>query len=272
MTNGWLSRTACRFVTGCSMIVAMAILPSRGLTEEPPVHWLADFQAAQELAKEKQRPLLVAITATWCGPCRQMRQLTFTDGRIQQLVESKIVAVAVDADQYPSVVTSLGITAYPTTILFDAAGNRRKTWTGFQRANEFAVELEQLSGAGQPSAERDPFAPVSALYPQNSSPVAFGGYCLVSLLDDNKLRHGLHEFRLEYRGEKLSFQSEAHKQRFLANPERYWPVANGVCPVTAQPGDPRVGVRWKGRLWFFSDRDRQQQFIRSPDRFSRNSI
>lgn len=272
MSKGWLSRTVRCLVTGCSMVMAGMMLPQWGVAEEPPANWLADFHAAQESAKEKQRPLLVAITATWCGPCRQMRQLTFTDQRIKHLVESKIVAVAVDADQYPSVVSSLGITAYPTTIFFDAAGNRRKTWTGFQHANEFSVELEHLSGMTQPPAERDPFAPVSALFPQNSSPVAFGGFCLVSLLDDNKLRRGSDEFRLEYRGQILSFQTAAHKQRFLENAERYWPVANGVCPVTSQQGDPRVGVRWKGRLWFFSDRDRQQQFIRSPDRFSRNSL
>lgn len=268
MTNGLVSRIA----AGLSLVLAATALPHRALADDAHVDWHTDFQAAQEIAKEKQRPLLVAVTATWCGPCRQMRQLTFTDVRIKQLLDSKIVAVSVDADQYPSVVSSLGISAYPTTIFFDASGNRRKTWTGFQHAAEFAAELETLTGMSKPATERDPFAPVSALFPQNSSPVAFGGFCLVSLLDDNRLRRGSEQVRLEYRGQTLSFQSAAHKQRFLDNPERYWPMANGVCPVTDQPGDPRVGVRWKGRLWFFTDRDRQQQFIRSPDRFSRNSI
>lgn len=272
MSNGMVSRAVRCLGTGLTLALAAATLSHRAVAEDAHADWQTEFQAAQEIAKEKQRPLLVAITATWCGPCRQMRQLTFTDSRIKQLVDSKIVAVSVDADQYPSVVSSLGITAYPTTIFFDAAGNRRKTWTGFQHAAEFAAELETLSGMVQPPAERDPFAPVSALFPQNSSPVAFGGFCLVSLLDDNRLRRGSEQVRLDYRGQTLSFQSAVHKQRFLDNPDRYWPMANGICPVTSQPGDPRVGVRWKGRLWFFTDRDRQQQFIRSPDQFSRRSI
>ncbi len=272
MTNGLKSRMVCRLGVGLSLVFATNSFLATVAAEEAPANWQSDFQAAQELAKEQQRPLLVAITASWCGPCRQMRQLTFTDERIKQLVETKLVAVAVDADHYPSVVSSLGISAYPTTIFFDAAGNRRKTWTGFQHAQQFAAELETLLGTAAPAVERDPFAPVSALFPQNSSPIAFGGFCLVSLLDDNRLRRGSEIIRIDYRGQTLSFHSEAHKQRFLDNPERYWPMANGICPVTSEPGDPRVGVRWKGRLWFFSDRDRQQQFIRSPDRFWRSAL
>lgn len=272
MLIGSRSRFVSRLGFGLSLVFAANSLLGNAVAEEAAVDWQHDFAVAQDIAKEKGRPLLVAVTATWCGPCRQLKQLTFTDSRVKQLIETKLVAVSVDADQYASVVSQLGISAYPTTIFFDAAGNRRKTWTGFQHAQGFAAELETLIGTAAPQAEKDPFAPVSALFPQNSSPVAFGGYCLVSLLDDNKLRRGSDTVRMEYRGQMVSFHSESHKQRFLANPERYWPIANGVCPLTSEPGDPRVGVRWKGRLWFFSNRDRQQQFIRSPDRFARNSL
>lgn len=272
MLMGSCSRFVSRLGFGLSLVFATNSLLVSAMAEEVPAGWQTDFAVAQQLAKEKQRPLLVSVTAVWCGPCRQMKQLTFTDTRVKELLDSKLVAVSVDADQYPSVVSSLGVTAYPTTIFYDANGNRRQTWTGFQHAQGFAAELETLIGTAAAKVDPDPFAPVSALFPQNSSPVAFSGYCLVSLLDDNKLRRGAETVRMEYRGQTLSFHSEAHKRRFQENPERYWPIANGICPLTSEPGDPRVGVRWKGRLWFFSNRDRQQQFIRSPDRFSGNSL
>jgi thiol:disulfide interchange protein DsbD len=235
--------------------------------------WRTDLEAARSEAAKSQRPLLIEMTATWCGACRQMQQLTLRDPAVLRTVESACVAVLVDVDQHPDAVSTYSVTAFPTTLLVDPAGTVLKRWVGYQPASEFAAELERLCAGGKPS-EPDRFGAVSAIYPANSSPRAFGGYCLVSLLEDNKLRRGQLEVAAEYRGQAICFASHAHRERFFRNPERYWPAANGTCVVTRgelhtdEPGDPRVGVTWRGKLWFFADRDRQQRFIQSPRRFS----
>lgn len=257
---GPVQRGLWAILTGLSLVSVLT-------ADEGDSGWLTDFSTARRLAREQQKPLLVSVTASWCGPCRQMRQLTFADDRVKRQLGNRMLAVMVDADHNSEVVASLGVTAYPTTILFDTAGNIRKTWTGYQSAGEFATELEQLTALNVTPSSGG-FDPVSALYPQNGSRVAFGGFCLVSLLDDNKLRRGQEGVTAEYHGQKLSFATPQERTKFLQNPSRYWPVANGKCMVTDQPGDPRVGVRWQGRLWFFADRDRQQQFIRMPHRYS----
>ncbi|OYW23192.1 MAG: hypothetical protein B7Z55_03790 [Planctomycetales bacterium 12-60-4] len=116
--------------------------------------------------------------------------------------------------------------------------------------------------------------PVSATAPANTVPVDFSGFCLVSLLDDNKLRRGAETIVAEHNGVRVCFYSAEHRDKFLADPGRYWPVANGNCLVTSRetqqelPGDPRVGVLWKDRLWFFANRERQRQFMESPNRFA----
>ena len=125
--------------------------------------WLTDYHEAKSLAKQEGKPLLVAITASWCGPCRQMRQLTFQDDRVKSLVGTKVLAVSVDADREPGVVSALGVTAYPTTYLFGANGELRKTWTGYQSATEFSAELRQMIGGAPAQPERDPFGAVSAV-------------------------------------------------------------------------------------------------------------
>jgi thiol:disulfide interchange protein DsbD len=239
-------------------------------------HWQHDFAAAQREAASQKKPLLLGVTATWCGACRQMQQLTLTDARVTRQLQSSCVGVLVDADQHAGLLSEFKVEAFPTTILLDAAGNVQRRWVGYQPVAEFAAELERLTGGASNANASETFAAVSAIFPSNASTCAFSGYCLVSLLEDNKLRRGQPEVTADYNGQTLCFASADHKNRFLRNPQRYWPVANGTCVVTTfedrsyQQGDPRVGVRWRGKLWFFADRERQQKFLRSPDRFIRD--
>ena len=122
-------------------------------------------------------------------------------------------------------------------------------------------------------AGREVIQPVSASSPANTSPFAFEGFCLVSILDSQKLRRGNGEFTATYKDQTVCFCSDAHRKTFLANPTRYWPVANGKCLVTESEnhqetvGDPRLGVTWRGRLWLFTDRASQKRFIQSPRKY-----
>jgi YHS domain-containing protein len=110
----------------------------------------------------------------------------------------------------------------------------------------------------------------SALEPENAIRFGFGGYCLVSLLNEAKVREGSSEFTTEYRGQTICFHTDENRQQFLADPERYWPVANGECLVSSREGsnsgqgDPRMAVTWRGKIWLFSDRECQRRFIESP--------
>jgi thiol-disulfide isomerase/thioredoxin/YHS domain-containing protein len=238
--------------------------------------WRTDYPEARQEAQSQGKPLLITITASWCGACRQMDQLTFTDSRVKAVVEEKFVAVSVNSDQHPNVVSAFGVSALPTTLVI-TDGEPTKRWVGFQNAATFAKDLETLVGASS-AKPADEFAPVSAVYPSNSPKLGFAGFCLVSLLDNNLLRRGDAKFTADHQGVRVCFHSEEHRDLFVRNPEKYWPVANGNCLVTSQEhhgeqlGDPRVGVMWKGKLWFFADRTRQQQFMRAPERFAPNAL
>jgi YHS domain-containing protein/thioredoxin-related protein len=236
-----------------------------------------DYEQARQDARSQGRPLLVTITASWCGACRQMDQLTFTDARVRRLVDERFVAVTVDSDQHAGVVSAFGVSALPTTLVIQPSGEPLRRWVGFQDAATFARDLEGVS-AGKSSPPPDEFSPVSAIYPSNAGAFGFGGFCLASLLDNNILRRGDGRFTAEHKGTTVCFHSAQHRDHFLQNPDKYWPAANGNCLVTSreqhaeQLGDPRVGVLWKGRLWFFANRERQQQFMRAPQQFAPDAL
>ncbi len=254
------------------------LIGSKGLLAATPSGgWQTSFENALKTAHAENRPILAAVTAVWCGPCRQMQQLTLNDAEVSRYANLHYVTVSIDGDQRRDLISQLGVAAFPTTLVLNPDGTVLHRWTGFQPAATFRQDLERF--AGEPKQEvaeaSEPAHPVSAAYPANASPFAFGGYCLVSLLDENILRRGFDHYHAEYRGVRLSFQSAEHRDRFLLDPERFWPMANGTCLVTSQgkqheePGDPRVGVFWKNRLWFFADRASQRRFIESPQSFSK---
>jgi YHS domain-containing protein len=78
------------------------------------------------------------------------------------------------------------------------------------------------------------FAVNTTIFAQNVEPVgkdkvANGGYDLVAYFSDNAAVKGKKEFTHEIKGVKYQFASEAHKNLFKNNPEKYLPVCDGYC-------------------------------------------
>lgn len=270
-----LTRTGSITLTLVATVVAgLALGEARGADDSQATRlaWRRSYKQAAEEARQRRRPILIKITATWCGPCRQMQQLTFSDERILRRLRRDFVLLELDADEHAEVVADFRVEAYPTTLVVSPELLIVKRLTGFQSAGDLATVLEHVRPAE--ADVDDESEAVSALSIANASSLAFDGFCLTSLLDDNKLRRGDAQWTARYRDQTVCFHSEDHRQRFLVNPEKYWPVANGQCLVSSREaglaalGDPRVGVIWRGRLWFFSDRQTQQRFIHSPHQYA----
>ncbi len=236
------------------------------------ISWRTSYAQAAEEAVEQEKPILIEFTAVWCGACRQMQQLTFSNQRLVEYVDSAFVPLVLDADEYSELVAGFRIEAFPTTLVVSPELKILKRFTGYQSASTLLPGLEQV--VREKFAGREVVQPVSATTPANATPVAFEGFCLVSIMDDRKLRHGTAEFTATYRDQQVCFHSEAQLKKFQADPAKYWPVANGKCLVSERDshseavGDPRVGVTWKGRLWLFSDRESQRRFIQSPRKYT----
>ena len=243
----------------------------QGFERVRAIDWRSSYRQAVDEANRDGKPLVVCVTASWCGPCRQMKQLTFTDSRVIDIVQDHFVPYMIDADEHPELVTGFGIEAYPTTMVVAPDLSILKRLPGFQSPSDLANVMNSLvrtSPSSRTSSDCD--EPASALAVANAVTFGFDGYCLVSILEESRVQRGSAEFVAEHRGQLICFQSDVHRQKFLSNPEKYWPVANGQCLVSSREGtdtgkgDPRMAVTWRGRIWLFSDRERQQRFIQMP--------
>lgn len=77
----------------------------------------ATWDDAKRRAAESGKPLLVVVSATWCGPCQSYKRGALSDPKLEAWVRDNAVAVMLDADTDRDAATSLDVRSLPTTIL-----------------------------------------------------------------------------------------------------------------------------------------------------------
>ena len=83
------------------------------------------------------QPVLVDVTAVWCGPCRMLEPV------IKQIAEEwlgKVKVVKLDADENPGVLMEYGILGIPT-LLFFKGGKLQERLTGFLPKDKLVAKL-----------------------------------------------------------------------------------------------------------------------------------
>ena len=110
--------------------------------------------------------------------------------------------------------------------------------------------------------------------PPGSPPVAFEGYCPVTLKSARKWVAGDVKFGAVHRGRTFLFTGEAQRQQFLANPDSYSPVFSGYDAVLmlddnkAVEGSRRFGFEYRGAFYLFSSKHTMDKFASDPDKYS----
>ena len=103
---------------------------------------------------------------------------------------------------------------------------------------------------------------------------AFSGLCLSSVVEERRLVKGQPNISTSYRGQLLTFASEQQKQKFLATPEKYWPMLDGACAMTLlqsgrrTTGELQYAAVFRNRVWLFQSQALMQDFIAAPAEFA----
>jgi thiol-disulfide isomerase/thioredoxin len=82
----------------------------------------ADWSKALQEAKKQNKPVFLDAYTTWCGPCRMLKQNTFTDKAVGEFFNKNFINVALDMEKGDGIAVGAKyqINAYPTLIITDA--------------------------------------------------------------------------------------------------------------------------------------------------------
>ena len=119
------------------------------------------FEQARAASMRAEKPLMAFFTAEWVMPCQWMEMHTFTELRVQELLQNAYTGVRIDIDGVSgkAIKKRFGVTKLPTILIFDARGTLKKTIEESVSGTVLADELEDFLSAYGTS----PAAPVATI-------------------------------------------------------------------------------------------------------------
>jgi uncharacterized protein YyaL (SSP411 family) len=107
------------------------------------VDWETDAFAR---AARERKPVLLSITAAWCGACHEMDRTTYADPRVDAIVSTRFIPVRVDADRRPDINERYNLGGWPTTAFLTPDGELMTGGT-FVSAERMPEVLERVAAA-----------------------------------------------------------------------------------------------------------------------------
>ena len=92
------------------------------MTDETHVEWRDWGAEAFAEADERDCPVLLSLSATWCEGCHEMDAITYAEPRIAANVNEGFVPVRVDVDRRPRVRERYNMGGFPTTAFLTPEG------------------------------------------------------------------------------------------------------------------------------------------------------
>jgi thiol-disulfide isomerase/thioredoxin len=122
-------------LAGASIIGWLLIRRSGTVQATDPAAF--DGVDTSDLGLSSQGPTVVHFSASWCGPCTQVRRV------VQQVCDGlgQVAHVEIDIDANPGAARRLSVLSLPTTFIFDADGKQRYRTSGVPKADDLRSAL-----------------------------------------------------------------------------------------------------------------------------------
>jgi thioredoxin 1 len=121
---------------------------------ETGIHFFkGSYKDALIEAKKENKLVFIDAYASWCGPCKMLRQNTFTDKEVSDYFNAHFINLSVDVEKGEGVALAnkYKVTHYPTLIITDNDGKRITFTVGY-------IQPEDLLGFGKYGLEKAPTA------------------------------------------------------------------------------------------------------------------
>ena len=117
-----------------------------GVCAYAAVDWARDYKSALEKAGKEKKLVMVDLYADWCGPCKMLDRLTFSNADVQAALAKDFVAVKVNIEtskEGRDLAIQLNTEAIPHIVFFNASGKKLAEIVGFVPADQFRDEMRK---------------------------------------------------------------------------------------------------------------------------------
>lgn len=108
---------------------------------------------AMERAKAEKKLIYVDLSATWCGPCQQLKKTTFPNEMVSNFMNKNFINIAFECDKDEEISkeyrNKYRSSAFPTHLIINETGELVHKFVGFLQPNEFVAELQKGTGAAK---------------------------------------------------------------------------------------------------------------------------
>lgn len=116
----------------------------RGTNLQAGIQWRTELRAANQESIETGLPILMKLSADWCGACQQMKRQTFADPALADLVNNDFIPIEIDIDRHEALARQLRIESIPTTLVISPDGEIVARQVGFQTVDQMERSLAQF--------------------------------------------------------------------------------------------------------------------------------
>lgn len=106
----------------------------------PDAVWEQDYKTALRRAVSEQKPILIMMTATWCGYCKLLEKETFAEPWIHHFLDSFVLLKAYEDKE---VERTYGAAGYPTLVFANSQGKLAYKSVGFKHTLPFCLECQK---------------------------------------------------------------------------------------------------------------------------------
>jgi thiol:disulfide interchange protein len=121
--------------------LASAILYSKLKEPTDLIPWRTDLTAGEAEAKTSGKKVMAYFTATWCGPCKQMKETTWSDAGVAERLKA-YVPVKIDIDQHRDLARKFEVSGIPAFFVLTDSGEVLRQSGAYMEPGQFLEWLK----------------------------------------------------------------------------------------------------------------------------------
>jgi YHS domain-containing protein len=283
------------------------------------INWQTQLKTAHAQAQAEGKLLLLHFYDDNCVWCDRLEKGAFQSPEVAAAIDKNYVAVKIHAGQSPSIAATFKVTRFPTDVIVTTQGQALAHGVSPQDPQRYIAMLAQQAPTAPASSAIASNAPTSpmqmpvnnAAAPDASASTGFAmpqaksgtsvsavssrsaarsgspelelsmdGYCAVTVIEKDRWVEGNPEFGVVHLGRLYLFSGKLEMDKFLANPEPYTPMLNGIDVVRffeerkIVPGNREWGLKDPdhNRMFFFADEAALNHFYNQHTRYTDAAI